>query len=85
MYYSPQQYKCVKCTFEFMYSPSNSHSGPVMSKEEETDRGTVTHSMPVCPKCWVDFLLKNVGYGLCTVDWGQGSSYDNATKEKTSG
>jgi hypothetical protein len=56
-----------------------------MSREEETNKGTLVHSMPVCPKCWTDFLIKNVGYGLCTVDWGHGSDYDNATKENTSG
>jgi hypothetical protein len=81
MYIIPKQYKCVKCAFEFMWGPHHDHGAPLMSREETTDSGTVTHSMPVCPKCWTDFLLKNVGFGCCTVDWGYGSDYDNATKQ----
>lgn len=85
MYIMQQPYKCIKCAFEFKYGPHDGHGAPVMSREEETAKGTVTHSMPACPKCWTDFLLKNVGYGLCTVDWGHGSDYDNSTKENTNG
>ena len=79
MYYAPQPYKCIKCENEFQYSQSNSHSGPVLSEEYETKRGTLHRFMPVCPKCWADFLMKNVGLGYCTVAWTDtGSDYDQA-------
>ncbi len=84
MYYAPQPYKCIKCENEFQYSQSNQHSAPVLSEQYESDRGTVQRYMPVCPKCWGAFLLKNVGVGYCTVQWSkEGSDYELAKlKEK---
>ena len=84
MYYMPQPYKCLKCENEFQYSQSSSHSAPVLSEQYETERGTVQRHLPVCPKCWAEFLMKNLGLGYCTVSWSKdGSDYEQAKlKEK---
>ena len=76
MYVNQQPYKCVRCSFEFAYSPDVKHPAPVFYEEEETKRGTVVHSKPLCPRCYEEFMLKNIGFGLCTVDWGLGADYD---------
>lgn len=80
-YYFPQPYKCSKCGHEFDYGQDDPWHTPVLREEEQTDRGIVTHSMPVCPKCWEKFLRDNLGLGYCTQDWGFGGShYDKKVK-----
>jgi hypothetical protein len=81
MYVYAQNYKCNKCEHEFQYGPHDTWNTPVLEQEEVTTRGIVSHSMPVCPKCWDKFLKNNLGLGYCTVDWGfGGSDYDKEMK-----
>jgi DNA-directed RNA polymerase subunit RPC12/RpoP len=76
-YQLPNPYKCVKCDHEFEYSPHHTHPAPVLSKQIETDRGIWNQHMPVCPRCWGDFLLKNIGIGYNTHKWKpEGSDYE---------
>ena len=76
-YIYPQPYKCVKCDHEFEYTPDRMHPAPVLSKEIETERSTFQQSMPVCPKCWAEFLMANIGLGFCTQKWRpEGSDYE---------
>lgn len=79
-YVYSQQYKCIKCSYEFAYSPDEKHSAPVFSKDVQTPRGTYLQSLPVCPKCFEEFVMKNMGIGYCTVNWTGISDYD---KEKS--
>lgn len=78
-YHFPSPYKCIKCDHEFQYSQDHGHPAPVLSRAVETDRGTYNQSMPVCPKCWADFLMENLGIGYGTTNWNGISDYD---KEK---
>ena len=81
-YQIPSPYKCVKCEHEFEYTPDRMHPAPVLSKNIETDRGIWNQHMPVCPKCWSEFLMKNLGLGFNTKKWRpEGSDYD-VEKEK---
>ena len=80
MYLYPQDYKCNKCGHEFKYGPHDPWNTPVVAEEESTDRGIITHSLPVCPKCWEKFLRDNLGLGYATTDWGNGSHYDKVVK-----
>jgi DNA-directed RNA polymerase subunit RPC12/RpoP len=83
MYQFASPYKCTKCGHEFKFSPTDGHSAPVFSKEVEKSNGVHIKSMPVCPQCWQDFLINNVGIGYCTEVWTKdGSDYDNAIKSK---
>lgn len=76
-YYSPSPYKCVKCSFDFEYTPSQTHPAPVLSREMTGDRGTWNQHMPVCPQCWARFLTENMGLGFSTQKWRpEGSDYD---------
>ena len=71
MYIAKQPYKCIKCGFEFMFSPHNDHSAPTNSE------GT-----PSCPKCW-DAFLKTIGQGFCTIPFTKdGSEYDQQLESK---
>jgi len=80
MYIFAQNYKCNKCEHEFTFSPHDKWETPVLYEEEKTSSGTLTYSMPVCPKCWEKFLRDNLGIGYCTVDWGHGAHYDKVVK-----
>lgn len=80
MYIMPQNYKCDQCGHEFIFGPHDSWATPVITEEEQTDQGIIVHDLPVCPKCWEQFLRANVGLGRCTVDWGGGSYYDRNLK-----
>jgi DNA-directed RNA polymerase subunit RPC12/RpoP len=52
MYIMPAPYKCVKCGFEFAFSPHNTHPAPVYDNK------------PVCPQCWSEFLKMSLGFGV---------------------
>lgn len=83
MYIIPQEYKCNKCQHEFKYGPHNEWNTPVIEEEEIRPNGAdiLTHSLPVCPKCWKDFIRQNLGLGYSTADWGYGGShYDRVVK-----
>ena len=81
MYIEPQQYKCLKCGHIFDYSPDRDHKFPVFEEEERTDRGIIHRDLPVCPKCFEEFIRKNVGVGYGTVPFRkEGSDYEVATK-----
>ena len=64
-YILPQPHKCLKCGYEAEYSPHIQHPAPV------------TENFTGCPKCWEEFLRKNIGDMKCTVDFGKGSQYEN--------
>ena len=49
MYVSPKKYRCPKCKFEFDYSPSIDYSFLA-----------VNEGKPICYKCMIKFLAKNV-------------------------
>lgn len=83
MYICAQPYKCNKCGHEFKFSVDDPWDTPVIEEQEETDRGTLTHSLPVCPKCWETFIRSNLGLGYCTIDWGHGSHYNKVLKNET--
>jgi DNA-directed RNA polymerase subunit RPC12/RpoP len=84
-YISPQPYKCVKCDHEFEHSPHHAHPAPVLQKEVQSERGTHSQAMPVCPRCWAKFLLENIGIGYNTQKWRpEGSDYQ-IEKEKNNG
>lgn len=69
MYIIPQPHKCIKCGFEFKFSPHDTHPAPVVEGK------------PVCPECWREFLIAHVGLGYCTVEWSpEGSDYDKMRK-----
>lgn len=73
-YYIAQPYKCLKCGFDFKYTPDDPHPSPVLKEEHD--------SFPTCPKCWNKFLRKHIGLGYCTVAWTKdGSEYENKLKE----
>ena len=81
MYIEPQQYKCLKCGHTFDYSPSNKHPFPVFEEEERTDRGIIHRDLPVCTKCFEEFVRRNVGVGYCTVQFRDvDSDYEVASK-----
>ena len=73
MYILAQPYKCVKCGFEFNYSPHEQHPAPVIESDQ-------SGYLPVCPNCYTDWIHKNLGLGYCTVHWASksGSAYDIA-------
>lgn len=49
MYVIPQLYRCPKCKYEFKWSETADFLGlPI----------------PFCPKCYVEFLIKNVPVGI---------------------
>ena len=69
MYIMPQPHKCIKCEYEFMFSP---HNHAIVTSELE----------PVCPKCWDAFLATiGIGYGT-TMRTKEGSAYEQKLKEK---
>lgn len=70
MYIAPHPYRCIKCGYERNWSPHEHQSTPVI------DSGN-----PVCPQCWSEFLRINLGIMYCTVNWGNGSDYDNMKAE----
>ena len=49
MHIEPTKYKCPKCEYKFLYSPTSTAYLFV------TEKG-----VPLCPKCLWNFLLKNV-------------------------
>lgn len=82
MYNYPQHYKCNKCDHEFMYGEHDPWNTPVLEEQEQIPKvGTVTHALPVCPKCWEQFLKTNLGLGYGTTDWGYGTYYDKKVKK----
>jgi DNA-directed RNA polymerase subunit RPC12/RpoP len=64
MYLTPQPYRCIKCGHEEQWTPHNVQSAPIVWEK------------PVCPKCWSEFLMANLGVMYCTIDWNDGSEYD---------
>jgi DNA-directed RNA polymerase subunit RPC12/RpoP len=82
-YIMPAPYKCIKCGFEFNFTPHNTHSAPVLQREIPGGNGIYQQSMPICPKCWAKFLMDNVGIAYATTTWTKdGSDYENALKEQ---
>ena len=77
-YFAPSPYKCIKCDHEFEYSSDHMHPAPVLNQEVQTEKhGIQTKSIPVCPKCWAEFLMKNIGLGYATSVWrAEGSDYE---------
>ena len=73
VYRVPQPYKCVKCDYEFVFSPDHSHAAPVLSIDERT--------VPCCPVCYDKFIMENVGLAYGTTKWQSGdSAYELAKK-----
>jgi DNA-directed RNA polymerase subunit RPC12/RpoP len=76
-YTLPSPYKCIKCGHEFEYARSENHGAPVMQRPVDTGRGIQTQHLPVCPNCWIQFLLANIGIGFNTQKWRpEGSDYE---------
>ena len=69
MYITPQPYKCIKCGYEQKWTPHDHQSTPVVNSGD-----------PVCPQCWSNFLMSNLGIMYCTVNFRNGSEYDNKKK-----
>jgi hypothetical protein len=69
VYILPQKYKCIKCDYEFQYSPHNPHPAPSV------------YCDPVCPVCWDKFIRENVGIGYCTESWNGESEYEMKKNE----
>ena len=71
MYILPQRCKCLKCGFETLEGQHDDHPAPRV-------KGDV-----FCPKCWLEFLTKNIGILECTVVLNKSgiSNYDKAMKE----
>jgi DNA-directed RNA polymerase subunit RPC12/RpoP len=70
-YLMPQPYKCIKCEYEFTFSPHNQHPAPTTYEQD-----------PVCPKCWHEFIV-GIGIGYGTTSWTKdGSAYEQKLKEK---
>ena len=71
MHIAPQLHKCIRCDYEFQYSPHDRHTAPATSEGD-----------PVCPQCW-DKFLATVGLGYCSVVWNKdGSEYEKALKQQ---
>lgn len=49
MYFVPQVYKCSLCGHECQYSQHHPHDAPVV------------RNFIGCPKCWEEWLRKNIG------------------------
>ena len=69
-YLLPDKYKCVKCDYEFLFSPDtpqNIFTPPVMEGTVKTSDGaTRLMYTPVCPMCFENFIRQNIGFGLST-------------------
>ena len=50
MYVIQQPHKCQKCGHIAPYGPHDEHPAPMLSSGQ-----------PCCPKCWDEFLTKNIG------------------------
>ena len=73
VYRIPASYKCIKCDYEFLFSPDHSHAAPVLSVDERT--------VPMCPVCYAKFLMEHVGMAYSTHQWRpEGSDFDLAKK-----
>jgi predicted Zn-ribbon and HTH transcriptional regulator len=49
MYFAPHPATCKKCGFREMYGPDDAWTAPVVG------------SAICCPRCWEDWLAKNIG------------------------
>ena len=68
-YIVPQPYKCVKCDYEFVFSPHHTHAAPVLSIDER--------NVPMCPVCYAKFLMAHVGLSFSTSKYRpEGSDYE---------
>lgn len=61
MYILPQPHQCNKCGFTFAYGPHDPHPAPVIEIEQQW--------IPVCPKCYTEFIQKNLGLGYSTIKY----------------
>ena len=58
MYVLLQPYRCNKCGYDELYTPSLPIATPVLLNRQ-----------PVCPVCWDKFLKENLGIMECQVSF----------------